>query len=415
MSVEDTVRDLWATRPRRRTDDRKIGGVAAAVGRRYGIDPVLVRVAFVVATLLSGAGIVLYLLGWLLLPAEGDEVSAAESLLGRGHSSVSPALTLVLGLALIPAAGIVFGGNAYGVIGLAAAAGAIFLLHHSRAALGEAPETRATTIDPAGTNPAGPDPASTTSAANLPDTEQAGSTAPGLGAQSRTPPAWDPLSAAPFAWDLPEPAPVPPQAPPPPRAPRSKVTPITLGFALLVAGIASAFWPALPLAHIVALVLGVVGLGLVAGSLLRGGRGLIGIAIPLALLTWVLHAVPISGFYVGEGRWSPVNPAQLQRHYDVTMGNSRLDLTGLRVPDGQTVTTSVAVGLGEARVTVPRDIDAQLLCQVPIGAVDCMGVTSSGLPARVHERDNGPDGPGGGTLILDVHAGVGNVAVVRAP
>lgn len=403
MSVEDTVRDLWATRPHRRTDDRKIGGVAAAVGRRYGIDPVLVRVAFVVATLFSGVGILLYLLGWLLLPAEGDEVSAAESLLGRGSSSTSPALTVVLGLALIPAAGIVFGGDAYGVIGLAIAAGAIFLLHHSRAALGEAPETGTTTIDPADAT-----------SANPPGTDQAGSTAPGLGAQSRTPPAWDPLSAAPFAWDLPEPAPVPPQPPPPPRAPRSKVTPITLGFALLVAGIASAFWPALPLAHTVALVLGVVGLGLVVGSLVRGGRGLIAIAVPLALLTWVLHAVPISGFSVGEGRWSPVNPAQVERHYDVTMGNGRLDLTGLRVPDGQTVTTSFAVGLGEARVTLPRDIDAQVLCQVPIGAVDCLGVTSSGIPARVDERDNGPDGPGGGTLTLDVRAGVGNVAVVRS-
>ncbi len=415
MSVEDTVRDLWATRPRRRIDDRKIGGVAAAVGRRYGIDPVLVRVAFVVATLFSGVGILLYLLGWLLLPAEGDDVSAAESLLGRGHSSVSPALTVMLGLALIPAAGIVFGGDAYGVIGLAIAAGSIFLLHHSRAALGEAPETGATTVDPAGTTSATTDPAGTTSATNPPGNDQAGSTAPGLGAQSRTPPAWDPLSAAPFAWDLPEPAPVPPQAPPPPRAPRSKVTPITLGFALLVAGIASAFWPALPLAHIVALVLGVVGLGLVVGSLVRGGRGLIAIAVPLALLTWVLHAVPVSGFYVGEGRWNPVNPAQVQRQYDVTMGNGRLDLTRLRVPDGQVVTSTVAVGLGEARVTLPRDIDAQVLCRAPIGAVDCLGVTSSGIPARVDERDNGPDGPGGGTLILDVRAGVGNVAVVRAP
>lgn len=414
MNVEDTVRDFWVTRPRRRDDDRKIGGVAAAIGRRYGIDPVLVRVAFVVATFFSGAGVLLYLLGWLLLPAEGDEASAAESLLGRGSSSTSPALTVVLGLALIPAAGIVFGGDAYGVIWLAIAAGAIFLLHHSRAALGEVPETNTTTIDPAGTSPATTSPADTTSATDPPGTDRAGNTAPDPGAHSRTPPAWDPLSAAPFAWDLPEPAPVPPQAPPPPRAPRSKVTPITLGFALLVAGIASAFWPALPLAHIVALVLGVVGLGLVVGSLVRGGRGLIAIAVPLALLTWVLHAVPTSGFYVGEGRWSPVNPAQVERNYDVTMGNSRLDLTGLRVPDGQTVTTSVAVGLGEARVTLPRDIDTQVLCQVPIGAVDCLGVTSSGIPARVDEQDNGPDGPGGGTLILDVRAGVGNVAVVRS-
>src|SRR3712207_7634910 len=56
---------------------------------------------------------------------------------------------------------------------------------------------------------------------------------------------------------------------PPPRGPSSKVTPITLGLALLAGGIALAFWPALPAAHIAALMLGVVGLGLVVGSLDR--------------------------------------------------------------------------------------------------------------------------------------------------
>jgi phage shock protein PspC (stress-responsive transcriptional regulator) len=97
MSVEETVRDLWATRPRRRGGDRKVAGVAAAIGRRYTIDPVLVRVGFVVTTVYSGVGVLLYLVGWLLLPAEGDEASAAESALGKGRSSVSTALTVILG------------------------------------------------------------------------------------------------------------------------------------------------------------------------------------------------------------------------------------------------------------------------------------------------------------------------------
>ena len=404
-NVEETVRDLWATRPHRPREGRKVAGVAAAIGHRYALDPVLVRVAFVVATLFSGVGILLYLLGWLLLPDEGDEASAAESLLGRGHSSVSVGLTVVLGIALIPATGIVFGDDAYGVIGLVLAAGGLVLLHRSRAALGPAPAPGGTT-EPAGTEP---ETAATPESAAAPES----ATASGSAGEQRTPPAWDPLSAAPFAWDLPEPAPIPPQAPVPPRAPRSKVTPITLGLALLVGGVASAFWPALSLTHIVALVLGVVGLGLVIGSLLHGGRGLIGIAIPLALLVWVLHAVPVSGFYLGEGQWTPVNPAQLQRHYDVTMGNGNLDLSRLRVPAGQTVTTSIAVGLGQAWVSLPRDIDAQVLCRAPIGTVDCLGVTSSGVPARADVQDNGPDGPGGGTLILDAYAGTGNVIVVR--
>lgn len=418
MNVEDTVRDLWATRPHRPAEGRKVAGVAAAIGRRYAVDPVLVRVAFVVATLFSGAGILLYLLGWLLLPGEGDEVSAAESLLGRGRSSVSSGLTVVLGLALIAMGGIVFGNHAFGVLTLALAAGGLYLLHRSRAALGPAPAatTGTGTGTPAGTEPGNAEPPESAPPGSAPPGSGAApgtTSAPGPAGEQRTPPAWDPLSAAPFAWDLPEPTPIPPQAAAPPRAPRSKVTPITLGLALLVGGIASALRPALSLTQIVALVLGVVGLGLVAGSLLRGGRGLIGIAVPLALLVWVLQAVPVSGFYVGEGRWDPVSAAQLQPHYDVTMGNGRLDLSRLRVPQGQTLRTGLAVGLGQAWVTLPRNVDAQLHCRAPVGTVDCLGALSSGIPAEASRRDDGPDGPGGGTLIVDLYAGTGNVIAVR--
>lgn len=397
MNVEDTIRDFWATRPRRSDDDRKIGGVAAGIGRRYGIDPVLVRVAFVVATFFSGVGVLLYLLGWLLLPAAGDEVCAAAGLLGRGRSSMSAGLTLVLGLALIPVTGIVFGGHAFGVIGLAAGVAAIFFVHRSRAALGEIPATQQGTV--AGTRGAAP---AAQSAAHRP-------------ASDRTAPlAADPLGASPLAWELPEPTP-PPQAPPPTRRPRSKVTPITLGLALLVGGITSALWPTLALAHIAALVLGVVGIGLVVGSLVRprAGRGLIVAAIPLALLTWVLHAVPVSGFRVGESVWAPVTITQLQPHYDLTMGAGLLDLSGLRMTGGQPVATTVAVGLGQARVVLPPNLDVAVVCRAPVGTVDCLGVTNSGSPARVEEQSTGTDGPGGGTLALDVRAGLGHVLVTR--
>ncbi len=407
INVQHTVQDIWATRPRRRADDRKIGGVAAAIGRRYAIDPVLVRVAFVVATLFSGVGVLLYLLGWLLLPAEGDQTSAAEGLLGRGRSSMSPVLTVVLILLLIPVSGAVFGGSASGVLGLAVAAGALVLLHRSRAGLGEVPGRSGSEGAPAGaqgtpgTNPP-------------PDTNAPGTTTTAGSADQPAPPAWDPLGAAPFAWDLPEPSPVPPPEPTPPRGPRSKITPITLGLALLTGGIAVAFWPALSAAQIAALLLGVVGLGLVVGSLLRGGRGLIVIAVPLALLTWVLQAAPVSGFTVGEGQWSPSTAAEVQPRYEVTMGKDILDLTGLRLAPGQTVTTSVAVGVGETQVILPPSVDAQVSCRAQVGEVNCLGVADSGsFPSQVNTTDNGLDGPGGGRLVLDVHAGVGKVYVGR--
>lgn len=92
---------LWQTRPVRLPQHGPVAGVAAGFGRRYGVDPVLVRVAFVVSTIFGGSGVVLYLLGWLLLPAAQDQVSAAEGLVGRGHSSQSPTKTVVLIVALL--------------------------------------------------------------------------------------------------------------------------------------------------------------------------------------------------------------------------------------------------------------------------------------------------------------------------
>ncbi|MGF6883993.1 phage shock protein PspC (stress-responsive transcriptional regulator) [Nocardia sp. GAS34] len=95
------LQHLWQTRPVRLPHHGPGAGVAAGFGRRYGVDPVLVRVAFVVSTIFGGSGIVLYLLGWLLLPAAQDQVSAAEGLVGRGHSTQSPTKTVVLIVALL--------------------------------------------------------------------------------------------------------------------------------------------------------------------------------------------------------------------------------------------------------------------------------------------------------------------------
>ncbi|XBB67712.1 PspC domain-containing protein [Nocardioides sp. WV_118_6] len=69
--TRDEVRDL--ARLRRSRDDRKVAGVAAGVARHLDIDPLLVRVAFVVLTFFGGGGLILYAVGWLLVPEEGTE------------------------------------------------------------------------------------------------------------------------------------------------------------------------------------------------------------------------------------------------------------------------------------------------------------------------------------------------------
>ncbi len=96
--------DWWSRRPRRSANDRKIAGVAGGLGRTFGVDPVLFRVAFAILAF-TGFGLLLYVLGWLLLPADGDEVSPGEALLGRGQSSTPPAVAVGLGIAAIIIAG----------------------------------------------------------------------------------------------------------------------------------------------------------------------------------------------------------------------------------------------------------------------------------------------------------------------
>ncbi len=48
--------------------DRMIAGVCGGLAEYLNVDPVLVRLAFVVLGLASGVGLVLYVLLWLLMP-----------------------------------------------------------------------------------------------------------------------------------------------------------------------------------------------------------------------------------------------------------------------------------------------------------------------------------------------------------
>ncbi len=73
-------------RPRR---GRMVAGVAAGIGWDFDVDPLVVRLGFVVLALFGGLGVPLYLAGWLLMPDEGADQSVAEYLL---RPSADPAV-----------------------------------------------------------------------------------------------------------------------------------------------------------------------------------------------------------------------------------------------------------------------------------------------------------------------------------
>lgn len=55
---------------RRSRTEKMIAGVCGGLANYFGLDPVLIRLAFVVAGLLGSAGIWVYLVLWIVMPSE---------------------------------------------------------------------------------------------------------------------------------------------------------------------------------------------------------------------------------------------------------------------------------------------------------------------------------------------------------
>src|SRR5215213_1188666 len=71
--------DATATPLRRDPANGLIGGVCSGLAVRLGVDALVLRVVFVVMASAGGAGVGLYLLAWVFIPAgEGSEAGAAR-------------------------------------------------------------------------------------------------------------------------------------------------------------------------------------------------------------------------------------------------------------------------------------------------------------------------------------------------
>ena len=58
--------------------DRKMAGVCGGLGEYLDIDPVFLRVVFIVLAFIGGLGIILYLVLWLVLPEEPAELQHSQ-------------------------------------------------------------------------------------------------------------------------------------------------------------------------------------------------------------------------------------------------------------------------------------------------------------------------------------------------
>src|SRR5438309_6383204 len=68
-AVTAPVPQYAARRLVRRREGKILGGVCTGVAAYFGVDPVLVRVGFVLATILGGgSGLLVYIVMWLVMP-----------------------------------------------------------------------------------------------------------------------------------------------------------------------------------------------------------------------------------------------------------------------------------------------------------------------------------------------------------
>jgi len=110
---------LWARVPaqggplRRGREDRLLGGVSSGIAARTGFDVMLVRLVFLLATLIS-VGAAVYVVAWLLIPMDGEDNNiAGKALTDRRGLALAAGLGsgLVILLVLLSALGAGWLGN----------------------------------------------------------------------------------------------------------------------------------------------------------------------------------------------------------------------------------------------------------------------------------------------------------------
>ncbi|MBU5689682.1 MAG: PspC domain-containing protein [Candidatus Aenigmatarchaeota archaeon] len=48
--------------------EKVLGGVCGGIGEYFNIDPVIVRLLWILFTLFLGAGVILYIIAWIIIP-----------------------------------------------------------------------------------------------------------------------------------------------------------------------------------------------------------------------------------------------------------------------------------------------------------------------------------------------------------
>lgn len=352
---------------KRSSDDRMVAGVCSGVARYLNIDPVILRVILAALTFVGFAGAILYVAGWLLLPADNEDKSIAARLfkLDDNEKQFRVVGLIVAGVVAITAGTGSFGGNwdasfpLFALISLAAIY--FWIIRPSQRRKERAAQTLTL-----------PAPADGETPHQTIATQQ-------LSAGPKTP--WSPI-----------------------------LTLVTLSTAVIaVGGVAlyASAHDALPWTTYALATLSVIAIGLLVGTFWGNGGPLIVIGALVAAVLAASTLLPSPS--IGDNLFEPTASSDVSTTYRLGIGRVDLDLTGIDDPSallGRTVT--VRRGAGLTRIIVPRDLDVAVDAYVRAGRIRIFDRENSGTVNRLDYRSDAQS-----HLTLRIIQSVGQIQVVH--
>ena len=382
---------------RRPIQGRAFAGVAAGLGERFDISPTWFRVAFVLMTVFGGIGVVLYALGWLLIPEQGsDDPIIAQWLSGFDTSNTG----MVVGVVLVGVAAVILASSLHLISGQFVFA-AILLVVGVLLYRGD--------LDRRSGPPDGGD--------GRPPT-----------AGDNDDPAYDvPTEGEATFAEIGTPttvveARVEPPSPARPPEPKSILGRLTVAATLIAVGglaildVAGVLFP--DPVHYAAITVGVIGAGLLVGTLFGRARWLIVVGLLLTPLLFLASIGPtwsING-EAGERYIRVESIRDLERvgfTYEHGAGVLEIDFRWFEPPTATEgiypIPIGARIGAGEIRIWLPESAGAVVHGRVGIGSVDILGHQSAGLGVSRTEETLSPEGDR--MFTIEANAGVGSIVV----
>ena len=384
---------------RRSRTDRVGAGVAGGLGEYFNVDPVLFRVLFATAAFFGGAGVLAYLVAWAAIPEQGTVHAPIDRFISELRRRRVPVwlVAVVAGLVLWAVAFSWWAPNHFFPVIVAGHRAR----RNLRAGRPASPDDRRAGRSDRSRALARPSTWRRRAATAPSPTPAPGST--GLVHETRQ---W--ITEARAAS----------------RLRRRRALPVRLAtLGTLVATLAilalvdGATGLALPVYFWVTL--GIVGLGLLTGMVLRRTPWTLAALLAPALIGVVgfggSNARLHDGF--GQREWTPTSAADIGAKYRLAFGQANLDLRHVGTLDGPR-NIHVTLGAGQARILLPSTMNATVNANVHFGDVqlngaDVVDVVNDQGGYNLNRTIRPPAGATGPAVTIDVDVTDGQIRIER--